>query len=565
MVIFTIIIKIFGSVGLFLYAMKLLSKSLQNSAGEKLEKILSAMTGNRFSAVFTGMITTAAVQSSTATTVMVVGFVNAGIFTLKQAVGVIMGANIGTTVTSWIVSTLGFSYDVMIISFIFLVVSFALSFVKKTNIQELSKLFVALALIFTSLNFLKNAFPDDILNNAETLSYLKFLKSGNIVSILLCMVIGMIVTVLLQSSAAAMTLTITASSLGLIGAFGACAMCLGQNIGTTFAAVIASSSSQVNAKRAASAHMIFNVAGSILVLMLLHPFMSLVNIFTARNIFTATGAELARELPIFLSMFHTAFNLFNTILFLPFIDQFVALIEKLIPDKENKTDEHYKFSFKFSLPFLSMPDVYLSVVKDEIIKLSQTVLEMLSDLSQVLNAQDEDRSEIIKRIEKNESKADEMQEELTAFCVKLISKKVSSYHTSTLTSFIRIIDELESITDSCYALSMDAQRRYENKLFFNDVSQRQILDYLDKVKAFMEFIDQNIRQGGNTGLVKSAFDFENSLNVGRAELVAMVEKRMESTQNIKTELIEFDMVRHMEHIGDYCTNIAQSIASSAKK
>ena len=273
------LIKIIGSVGLFLYGMKIMSDGLQKSAGSKLKNILKAMTANRFMAVITGTLLTMVIQSSSATTVMVVSFVSAGLMTLRQSIGVILGANIGTTVTSWIVSLLGFKMDISILALAAIAISLPLLFSKEPKKRELSEIFLGFGFLFIGLEFLQNSMPD-ISAHPEILSFMQGFNNSSPLNLILCVLIGAVITCIVQASAATMAITITMAYQGWIGVWAAAALCLGQNIGTTITAFLASLGTGTAGKRAALAHTLFNVVGSVIVLVIFKPFMIFINSIT---------------------------------------------------------------------------------------------------------------------------------------------------------------------------------------------------------------------------------------------------------------------------------------------
>ena len=565
MQIFASIMQFLGSVGLFIFGMRLLSTGLQKVAGQKMENILHLMTNHRITGVLTGIVITAFIQSSSATTVMVVGFANAGFITLPQAISVIMGANIGTTVSAWIVSIFGVKFDLTLSAFILLFLSFPLMFAKREKLVNLTDVFVGLSLLFLGMYFIQRAIPDGT-GNVELLSFTQKIGEPTFVNVILCTLIGFGLTAIIQSSAATMTLTIMLCFRGWIGPYAACALCLGQNIGTTITAMLSSIGTNVNAKRAAMAHMLFNVIGSIIALVFLKPLMVLVNAITPGDIFTTSGEAMSKDLPFFLSMFHTVFNIFSTILFFPFVNKLALLIEKLIPDKQNgEKKKGYVFSISSAISYSQSPELYLGAVKDEIAKLGDVALTMLKNFKNVLEQPNTDISDAIKKMKQDEDYADEMQEVLTSLCVDLMKQSPSSSIVNNLTCYIRGIDELESITDSCYTLICDAEKRKREEFVFSSEAESRIIYYVEMVTSYLEYINVHIKTNLNKADLMKSYDFENKINKERANLVAYVEKRMQvSTENVQKELLLFDMTRQLEHIGDFCTNIAQTYVKIAK-
>lgn len=565
MQIFSSVIQFLGSIGLFIFGMRLLSGGLQKVAGKKMENILHLMTNHRLTGVLIGIVITAFVQSSSATTVMVVGFANAGFITLPEAISVIMGANIGTTVSAWIVSIFGVKFDLTLCAFLLLFLSFPLLFTKKEKLLNLTDVFVGLGLLFLGMYFIQNAIPNSG-GNVSFLAFTERIGEPTFLNMILCTLIGFALTAIIQSSAATMTLTIMLAYNGWIGPYAASALCLGQNIGTTVTAMLSSIGTNVNAKRAAMAHMLFNVIGSIIALIFLKPLMVLVNYLTPGDIFKTTGEALSRDLPFFLAMFHTVFNVLSTVIFFPFVNQLAHLIEKVIPDKgDGEKAKKYVFSISSAISYSQAPELYLGAVKDEIAKLGNVALGMIQDFKKVIEHPNDDMGDTVKHMKSDEGYADEMQEVLTSLCVDLMKQSPSSSIVNSLTCYIRGIDELESITDSCYTLVCDAEKRKKEGYVFSNEAESRIVYYVDMVTSYLEYINAHIKTNFTQNDLLKSYDFENKINKERANLVSYVEKRMQvSSENIQKELLLFDMTRQLEHIGDFCTNIAQTYAKINK-
>ncbi|MDY3768646.1 MAG: Na/Pi cotransporter family protein [Sphaerochaetaceae bacterium] len=558
------ILQFFGSIGLFIFGMKMMSQGLQKVAGKRIESILHFMTGHRIVGIFTGILVTILIQSSSATTVMVVGFANAGFINLVQAINVIMGANIGTTVSAWIVSLFGFKFDIVLVAFLLLFVSFPMQFVKKEKVLDLADVFAGLGILFIGLFFIQKAIPD-VSENVALFEFFRRLSEPTVLNMILCTVLGMLITGIIQASAASMALTITLAYQGWIGPYAACALCLGQNIGTTITALLSSIGTNVNARRAAVAHTLFNVIGSVIALLFLKPLMNLVNYITPGDVFTATSTELSSILPFYLSMFHTIFNVLNTVIFFPFTKYLAKFIETILPETENKdVKKKYAFSVSSAISYSSTPELYLGAVRDEIAKLGELTLGMIKDFRIVISHPNEDMGDVVNKMRADEDYADDMQDVLTSLCVKLMKQSPSSGLVNKLTCYIRGIDELESITDSCFTLVCDAKKRRDEGYVFSKEAETRILYYVDMVTEYLSYINEHIKTSFSKNDLMKAYEFENKINKERSSLVDYVEKRMQvSSDNIQKELLLFDMTRHLEHIGDFCTNIAQSYSKLA--
>ena len=552
------LIKIIGSVGLFLFGMQILSEGLQKSASGKLKKTLEMMTGNRLLSVLTGFLITVVIQSSSATTVMVVSFVNAGLMNLISAIGVILGANIGTTVTGWLVALLGFSVDITILSLFSIAVALPFLFSKKTKAREYAEIFMGFGLLFIGLEFIQASMPD-ISSHPEILSFLSQFEDGSVFSILICVLIGTLLTIVVQSSSASMAITITMAYQGWIGVWTASALCLGQNIGTTVTAYIASLGASTNAKRAATAHTLFNVVGSVLVLFLMKPMLNIVDWITRANIFAISEGDMHMVLPTFLATFHTLFNVFNTIVFFPFVRPFASLIEHLIPEKKKEEDEHYQF--KDIAGRAEAPEFYLIALKNEVKKLGLLTKEMFLSWADLSSSEKVDRvSDRVLELKKSEERADEMQDELTSFSILMLQNSQSPTNADELHKIIRVIDELESITDSIYNLSKLTEDRFGKGIVFTKEERDEISSYRTLTGDYVSFVVDNL-DSSDVDLLNSSRAMEEKMDSEHKRLSNEVQLRLENNKgDFRTQLLILEVERNLEHIGDYLLNISETLA-----
>ena len=557
------IFKIAGSLGLFLYGMQILSDGLQKSAGSKMKSVVRFMTGSRLMAIITGMLVTVMIQSSSATTVMVVSFVNAGLMTFVESIGVIIGANIGTTVTGWIIALIGFKMDITIVSLIAIAISLPMMFSKKLKFREISEIFLGLGLLFIGLNYLQKSMPD-LSGHTEVLAFLKGFEDGSMWSILICVLIGTVITMIVQASAATMAITITMAFNGWIGVWAATALCLGQNIGTTITAYLASIGTNTNAKRTAMAHILFNVIGTVIALIFLKPMMLLVNAVTVGDIFSMTGDTLNNALPTFLAGFHTCFNLLNAIIFFPFVKQFAHVVEKIVPMKEEYQEDTYHFKYIASMR-IDTPEMYLITVKEEMVKMADLAVDMFKHYTEVFKSKDKDFIlEEVKYLKSKEEYADQMQEQLIDFCVQLQQDSSSPVNPHSVNALIRSIDEIESVTDSIYNLTKISEDRFNKELVFEEEDMNDILSYHSLAERFLEYIKQNINNH-SFKMLKEAHDLEHEMNDEHRRLVSKVHERLQAGEgNVKAELMLLEVERHLEHVGDYCLNIAEATFSEPK-
>ena len=557
------LLQIIGSLGLFLFGIKLLSEGLQKSAGNRMKSILRLMTKNRAISIVTGIVITFIIQSSSATTVMVVSFVNAGLMELVQAIGVILGANIGTTFTGWLVALLGFSMDITILALTSIAIAAPLMFSKRSKKRDLADVLLGFGILFLGLNLMSNSMPD-ISENVQVMHYLSLFNSDTFPMRLIGVLIGMLITLVVQSSSATMAMVLTMAFNGWLGLYTATALILGSKIGTTITAFLASIGTSTEAKRAAWAHIIFNVAGVTLALILFHPLLHLVNLFTPGDIFAYTGAELASRLPFFLAMLTTLFSTINMLLFFPFVRQYARFIERVVPAKAEYDEGTYHFKYIGGI-FIDSPEIYLLAIRDEIQKMANLACNMLARYRSMFNNNEAEVEDEVHRMKRDEEFADQMQEQLSHFCVRLMQDSQTPTNASTLNSLIRVMDELESVTDSCYNLAMLNQRRYSNGWTFDEEMDKEMRTYQDLVQEFLYYVRDRMDRTLTKAEMQKANEFEAQVNSWRTSLSARIQDRLsEGEGDVKAELLLLEKVRHLEHIGDYCTNIAEAYHMAVK-
>ena len=555
--------QIVGSLGLFLYGIKLLSEGLQKSAGNKMKAILKLMTKNRFVSVLTGIIITVLIQSSSATTVMVVSFVNAGLMDLIQAIGVILGANIGTTFTGWMVALLGFKLDISLLALVSIAFAAPMMFSKKNKTREVADVLLGFGLLFLGLNFMQHSMPD-LTGNIDALAFLSKFNSNSFLMSITCVLLGTAITVVVQSSSASMAMTLTMAFNGWLGVNASAALILGTNIGTTITAYLASIGTSTTAKRAAWAHIIFNVVGSIVALIFFKPFLLLVNAITPGNIYSLTGVALSQQLPLFLAMFHTVFNVVNTLIFFPFVRKYAILIKHLVPAKAEYDEGTYHFTY-IGGTFIDSPELYMITIRDEIQKMANLACNMLNRYRGIFNNQETNIEAEVAAMKRDEEYADQMQEQLSNFCVHLLQDSQTPTNASSLNCLIRVLDELESVTDSCYNLVMLSQRRHQHGWKFDNTTDDELRRYQQLVQDFLDYIRDRMDRTLTKAEMQRANEFEEQINTWRNHLSLLVQDRLtEGKADVRMELLILEKIRHLEHIGDYCTNIAEAYHQAVK-
>lgn len=471
-------LKLVGSLGFFLYGMKLMSEALQKVAGEKMRMILTAMTSNRFKGILTGLIITSIIQSSSATTVMVVSFVNAGLLSLSQSISVIMGANIGTTVTAWLISLLGFKVDISIFALPLIGLSIPFIFSRSARKGSIGQLIVGFAILFMGLAFLKNSVPD-IKGNPEVLAFISKYSSYGLGSILIFLGIGTLLTIIIQSSSAVMALTLVMCFNGWISFEMAAAMVLGENIGTTITANLAALVVNVTAKRAARAHFLFNFTGVLILLVVFKPFLHFIDWFLQIIGQGSPYAELDTSnikspviLPIALSIFHTAFNVFNTLLQVWFVPYIAKAVIWMVPGID-EDDEVFKLKYIKS-PLVSIDELALVQAKNEISVFIERTLKMYALVKSLMNEKSNKQTEkLIAKIRKYEEISDKIEEEIANFLTRSSFSDLSATSSETINSLLKLVSRIESMNDSLLNVAEQFYLKKQKKMDFNaDMKER---------------------------------------------------------------------------------------------
>lgn len=543
------IMEILGSLGLFLYGMKVMSDGIQKAAGDGLQDILNKMTSNRFVAVFTGFAITAIIQSSSATTVMAVSFVNAGLLNLTQSIGVIMGANIGTTITGWIVSLVGFKIKISAMALPIIGIGLPLYFSKKRSRKDWGEFMLGFGILFIGLDFMKKSIPSD---NQVLIDFITPYTGMGFGTIILFVIFGAMITVIVHSSSASMAIVLTMAHSNLIPLDVAAAMILGAEIGTTVDAFLASIGANVNAKRAARAHLLFNVFGVVFILIIFRPFLSLVEYIVPGDNVTLT-----------LAMFHTFFNLTNTAIMIGFIPQIAKLIEKLVPEKKSSEDPKvYELKFLTST-IQNTAELNLMTAQKEIVRMTQIIEDMFKTYLNVFQNPDKKMGDEVEKLRNMEDYTDQMQEQITSFLMECTKENLNEDGRHNATNMIRIISELESIGDSCFSLIMLSQKKYTKKIPLHDNAIEEIMSYSKLVDEFIQFIKNHINEHLSQKNFDRAHELEDKIDNYRNKLRKEARNQISEGADVRGELLYIDIVRHIERMGDYCLNIAQTLRKFA--
>ncbi len=555
--ILTIIINFAGALAVFLYAMTEMSEGLQKAAGSRMRAILGKTTGNPVSGILTGTAVTAVIQSSSATTVMVVSFVNAGLLSLSGAIAVIMGANIGTTVTAWIISLLGLGEGGGMFSLPMLLATVSLFFLfsKRATMKPVAQTVMGLALLLVGMDLLQAAMPN-LEQYPGLLEGIASLSGFGFWSILLFIIIGTVLTCIVQSSSAMMAITLLMCYNGLLGTEMAIALVMGQNIGTTITANIAATVANTAGKRAARAHLVFNVVGVLVTLALYRPILSLI-----LSVFPT-------DVPMAITLFHTLFNVGNTLLLAWFIPQILWLVERMVPDTKEKdkddASEEYHLSYISRGP-VSTAELNLQSAKREIQLFSKQVIRMYSLLPELRKAQTEKEfDDVMQRIERYEQLTDRMEMEITRFLTAVGGGGLSPHGSERVSTMLRIIDNLESIGDSILQIALTRKSKRADAVHFSDHLNANLAQMNALVENALMVMDGNLVDYDHIDL-RGAYDAEHDINNCRDRL------RAEHLEALKSKVYGYaignaysSLYALYEKIGDYIINVTESIDNSQK-
>lgn len=569
-----------GALGMFLYGMNLMSSGLQKAAGDRLRNLLSAITANPFRGVLTGLGITSVIQSSSATTVMVVSFVNAGLLTLVQGISVIMGANIGTTVTAWLVSWLGFKADISILAIPLMALGFILSISKKDSRRNISELIVGFSLLFLGLSLMKNSVPD-LRQTPEVLSFIQGWQGYGFGSTLIFLALGVILTLVLQSSSATMALTLIMLNMGWIHFDMACAMVLGENIGTTITANIAASVGNTSAKRAALAHTVFNVFGVVWALITFPWFLKLIGWITASIFGLPNPADEAFSIEVAhdaqgnaiqsdsqtaalygLSMLHTCFNTINTALLIGFVPAIEKLVCAIIKGSKNATDNLYRLKY-IKAGNMSTPELATEQAFNEIIHFAQISHNGLGYVRSAIEANKKEDFEFYReKLVKYEEISDRIEYEIATFLNSVSTADISETTSMQIKSMYKIIGELESLGDSGEAISRMLSRRNNHNKSFTPETIMHIEQMIDAIHHAYEVMINNLSQAhaGTLSDISNALQAEEQINQLRNQLrEAEIEDIEQNKTNYQTSVYYLDIVSELEKMGDFMINISQAL------
>ena len=550
----TIVIKILGTLGLLIFGMRMMSTALQKMAGPQLRHILGRMTTNRFTGMLTGAGVTCAVQSSSATTVMTVSFVSAGLLTLGQAISVIMGANIGTTLTAWIMS-LGYNVDLTNIVFPAFLVGILLIYHKRH--RYMGDFLFGIAFMFFSLVLLSSAGKElDLEHNQAVMQFFASFDTNRYLTILAFLAIGTVITCIVQSSAAVMAITILLCSTGVLPIYLGIALVMGENIGTTATANLAALGANNEARRAALAHLLFNVVGVVWVMCIFFPFVNGVCKLVG---YDPTTSGQVQRLPIVLAMFHTCFNVTNTALLIGFIPQMERLVRWILPDKGNANQEHFKLQY-IKANLIQTPEIAILQAQKEVAHYGQEMQQMFQLIKEMLLAEDDNRrKEIFDIIEKEEDSSDEAEITIARFIEQVADGHLSDDSKTKTRQLLREIGELESIGDSCYRLARTIYRRDQLGKTFDPDQQGKLINMVSLCHLALQQMNTVLSKPINEQDIRETYFHENRINDMRDSLRAWnINAVNDREYDYATGTAFGDLVGELEKLGDYIVNVVEA-------
>lgn len=546
--ILSIFLQFFGSLCFLLFGMKMMSDGIQKSAGDKLQTALHLMTGNRFTGFFTGCFLTMIIQSSGATTVMVVSFVNAGLIELSKSIAVILGANVGTTITAWIVAIFGFNFEISAFAIPLFGIGYLFTVIKKIRNPGLGQAIMGFGILFIALQWLSST----ISLNSGSMNFLPALQDKGIFSYLIAFVIGIIVTAMIHSSSAMTAIVITMAYNQILTWQFSTAIIIGSNVGSTIDSIMASFGANANAKRTMFVHVLFNSVTAIVALIFIKPFTQLVDLIVPGTV--------TENITMHIAMLHSMFNIIGSVFFMPFVNPLCKLTHLIIKDDKASLPSIYKFEFPERAAHES-PTIPVVSAQMEVRRMADISVQMfdrlqygLTDLSGRFVVDHYDN------LVREEDYLDQMQEQLTKYLLKCAQLDIDDKLRENINVMISITGELESMSDDCLSIGVYLKRITEKHYVFKKEDFDRLIPYLELARQLLQFIYKNI----NKALSKEQLDFANELesqiDAERKALKKIARKRLEDGADVKAELLYMDLVRQIEKIGDRCFNIAEQLA-----
>lgn len=566
MAIFFAILQILGSLGIFLYGMKVMSEGIQRVAGDGMRKIMATMTHNRFTAAFTGLFTTILVQSSSATTVMVVSFVNAGLLTLFESIGVIMGANLGTTVTAWIIAAVG-KFSLAKIAVPIIGIGLPFFFAGKGRVKSSGEVLIGFGLLFFGLSLLKQAVPDVksmlasddlvIKEQAEAvLAWVKGLSGHGIASRFIFLALGILLTLLVQSSSAAMAVTVTLAMNGWIGFEDSAAIVLGENIGTTVTAWLASVGANTNARRAARAHFLFNVIGVIWIMLVFTWFTYGIDWLSGHLPSSLRTANHTSDIGFSLAIFHSVFNLANILLLIGFVPLIEKTVIRWVPETESaRKRSRLKF---ITQSMVDLGELNIPEAEKAMQELSDITREMFDGYVNVFQNPDQDLTTKVQFLKDLEDDADILTHDITEYLVRCSTAELSPKNAQTVARMLRVVSELEEICDAIYRLVKLTQRKYDKKRVFSAEITADIEQHTLVVSDLIEVYRKKMGRPVSESDLATAMRLEGKSNRHRKKFNKAAMKQMQDNVPVQTGMLSIEMNNHLEQIADHALHVVQT-------
>jgi phosphate:Na+ symporter len=544
-----ILFEILGSLGVFLFGMKVMSEGIQKVSGDRLRSLMRSMTSNRFAGIATGVLITSLVQSSSATTVMIVSFVNAQLLTLTESIGLIMGANLGTTTTFWIVSFLGFKFSLTSVSLPIIGIGLPMIFVNNSKVRSTGEIFIGFGLLFLGLLFLKEAVPD-IRSNPEFLSFLQDYTGRGFVSLLFFFAAGTVLTVVVQSSSVAGAITLTLAYKGWIDFPSAAAIIIGENVGTTITANLAAIGTSLSARQAARGHFLFNMVGVLWMLLLFNPFVDLVDLILPGDVSDPI------QIPIHMALFHSLFNFTNICLMVGFVPQFSRLVQHLVSERGTAPKDTERHVHLTGL----VPDtgeLNLAEAELEIRKMAALSETMFRGFIELFENPDKDLGDKVRELKDLEDQSDKLAIRLTNDLLLCTTGNLSDESLREVSALLQSVAEFEDICDCCYRLVLSARRDYRKRYSIPAEARSEILTMAEAVIQFIQFYQNALSRTITTADMEVAYEMENRIDRSRKELRKTSIRRMQDGTRVKGEVLFIDVVNNIEKIGNHSLNILQ--------
>lgn len=542
--------KLLGALALFMFGMQLSSDGIQRAAGDRLQRAVNLMTRNRIIGVLTGIVVTFLTQSSSATSVMVVSFVNAGLLSLVQSISVLLGAHIGTTITGWIIiGAVGIQkFSVAVLAVPLFGIGYFMSLIKQRGeaFKSYGQSLMGFAMIFLGLEFLASAIPDP---SGDALLFLQAFANKGGLAVAVCVLVGVVFTMLINASSATLAITIGLAAKGVLSFPMAAAIVLGANIGTTADAWLVCIRANANSKRSALAHTFISVIGVAWVLALFRPFLSLIDLITP-------GAPTGATIGLHIVMLHTVFNTVNMVVFLPLITPFNALLLRMIRTKPAEAAKQKTYATK---PLVPIPELNLVQARTDIIQMSGLVNDMYGRFAADLFSPPKEMGRQLELYQDDETLADSMQEGLSRFLLAVSDQDVNEKTRENIGVMLRIVADLENVTDSCLNLGYLIERCEKKNMCFDAEELKNLEPYTRLVGEFLAFVKANIDKPLSEEGLRRALGFEREVDSSRTELKKLARRRLKAGADVKLELLFIDVIRHIEKIGDFAYSISESL------